>query len=145
MRNESLNVLNRQIANGGIKEEARTIVENGRRINRTETGEELTIAKQDDGTYSATANTHLPATPLLPGEEITATIHSHPTKVLEKNGQVFPFSANVPSAADNKTFGKFKTNIIVGPISGDVTRDSSGKINDNRANGIWIFNINSRL
>ncbi|WP_340067299.1 RHS repeat-associated core domain-containing protein, partial [Ascidiimonas aurantiaca] len=143
---ESLNVLDRQEANGGRREEASTVVENGRRINRAETGSEPTITKQSDGTYSATAETNIPETPLLPGEEITATIHSHPTEAIEQDGQVFPFSANTPTAgSDTEAFKNVRTNIIVGPISGSVTRGSDGKLIDSRTKGVSIFNNKSQL
>lgn len=143
---ESLNVLDRQVANGGRREEASTVVENGRRINRAETGSEPTITKQEDGTYTATAETNLPETPLLPGEEITATIHSHPTEAIEQGGQVFPFSANTPTAgSDTEAFKSVRTNIIVGPTSGNVTRGSDGKLIDSRTKGVSIFNNKSQL
>jgi len=143
---ESLNVLDRQVANGGRKEEASTVVENGRRVKRAETGSEPSITKQEDGTYAATAETNLPETPLLPGEEVTATIHSHPTETIDKDGWVFPFSANTPTAgSDTETFKNSRTNIIVGPISGKVTRGSDGKLIDNRTRGVSIFNNKSQL
>jgi len=97
------------------------------------------------GGFVATAETIAESAPLLPGEKVTTLIHSHPTKALEKNGSVFPFSANTPSAADQQSFKNQQTNIIVGPISGTVTRNANGTLNDTRTLGVSIFNSNSQL
>ena len=142
---ESINVLDRQVANGGLKEETSKVVDFGKRIHRSPTGSEPKIVSDGKGGYTSTASTVSEAAPLLGNERVTALIHSHPTKAIEKHGLVFPFSANNPTAADVQSFKSQQTNIIVGPISGSVTRNSNGSISDNRTHGISIFNSNSQL
>gem|GEM_PF-3404359 len=136
---ESLDVLSRQESNGGLKEEASLVMNDG------------TVLKSPTGTAPvitggvSTATTKLPNLPAgSTTADVEASIHSHPTEVQESGGQVFPHSANTPSAADTGTFSQFSTNIIVGPLgtvkAGSVTRGADGKaVVPNRTKGIVIY------
>ncbi|WP_299365575.1 DUF6443 domain-containing protein [Winogradskyella sp.] len=137
---ESVNVLDRQIDNGGLKEEA-SIVMNDGTVVKAPTGTEPVIK---DGV--STATTYLPSVPEgKSASDVEATIHSHPTKVQEVGDQVFPHSASVPSGADLTVFKNYDTNVIVGPIGtvkeGSVTRGPDGKVSvPKRSNGVVIYN-----
>ena len=138
---ESIDVLDRTEDNGGMREESSVIVNNGRRINRGETGPEPTVAKIGDEIV-ATAESVLPETNLLPGESITAQIHSHPTEVFQKDGQDFIFDAENPTpGVDDETFKHSNTNIIVGRLgsTGKVTKNQDGTLKDTRFTGISVF------
>ena len=136
---ESINVLDRQVANGGLKEEASLVMNDGTVVS-SPTGTEPVI----DGGVS-TATTSLPNLPAgTTTADVEATIHSHPTEVQEVGEQVFPHSANTPSAADTGTFSQYNTNIIVGPLgtvkAGSVTKGPDGKVSvPNRSKGVVIY------
>ena len=139
---ESLNVLGRTIANGGLREESSITMKNGLLL-RGETGGLPTIS--DDGTQTASAS--LPSFPNGYGSA-EASIHSHPTKVQVtgegSNARIYPQSASNPSATDNNTFKQFNFNVIVGPlgqVSGASFDQSTNKLSiPNRPNGIAIYN-----
>ena len=140
---ESLNVLDRTIANGGLREEASIVMNNGTVI-QSQTGSIPTII---DGIQ--TANISLPDLPVgtVPSD-VEATIHSHPIKVQQVEDIIYPQSANLPSDQDRRVFSQYNTNIIVGPLgtinSNDVTKKSDGTLNiPNRVNGAVIYNGNT--
>lgn len=134
---ESLNVLDRTEANGGLKEESSLVMKFGN-IERGKTGEEPVI---ENGVQ--TAKTSLPDIPLGKGaSDVEASIHSHPTTVQEKDGKVYPQSANSPSDQDAKTFKQYGTNIIVGPLGtvSSVRQNPDGTPNiPSRPNGVVIY------
>lgn len=142
---ESLNVLGRTIANGGLREESSITMKNGLLL-RGETGGLPTIS--DDGTQTASAK--LPSFP-NGYTSAEASIHSHPTTVQVigegANAQIYPQSASNPSATDNSTFKQFKFNVIVGPlgqISGASFDQSTNKVSiPSRSDGIAIYNRHS--
>lgn len=137
---EALDVLDRTIKNGGLREESSIVNGNGY-ISRAYTGPEAKIENDVQ-----TAETNLPL--LWPGTspaQAQATIHSHPTKVITDGDKVYPQSANSPSNTDVNTFKQFKTNIIVGPIGtiSNVTKNSDGTLNTpSRPNGAVIYKDN---
>ncbi|SFD51502.1 RHS repeat-associated core domain-containing protein [Chitinophaga sp. CF118] len=139
---EALNVLDRTIKNGGLREESSIVMGNGY-ISRAYTGPEAKIENDVQ-----TAETSLPL--LWPGTspaQAQATIHSHPTKVISDGDKVYPQSANSPSDKDVNTFKQFNTNIIVGPIGtiSNVTKNSDGTLNiPSRPNGAVIYRNNQR-
>lgn len=139
---ESLNVLGRTIANGGLREESSVTLKNGLVV-RGETGPMPTI-----GGGVQTAEAKLPS---LPGGygSAEASIHSHPTTVqvvgTGPTVQIYPQSASTPSGTDNKSFKQFNFNVIVGPL-GELKApsvDSSGKVTPARSNGAVIYDRNS--
>ena len=138
---EALGVLSRTEANGGLREEVSLVTGNGQ-IVRGETGPEPKIEKIG-GTLVQTAETKVPALPEGASASEATTIHSHPTKIVEQDGQAFPQSASTPSGADRSTFKNYGTNIIVGPIGGatSVSRDASGNLvtTPSRSNGAVIY------
>lgn len=135
---ESLNVLDRHIKGGGLKEES-SVVTNGGTPIRGATGPMPTIVNNIQ-----TAPATLPSLPIggTPAD-VEATIHAHPTTVQQVGNQIYPQSASIPSSIDQNTFSKYNTNIIVGPI-GTITSATSnpdGSINiPHRPNGISIYN-----
>lgn len=135
---ESLNVLDRTTANGGLKEESSLVMKDGNVV-RGETGGLPTI---ENGVQ--TASTNLPNLPAgATAADVEATIHSHPTTVQVENGQAFPQSASTPSSTDGRTFSQFSTNIIVGPLGqvNSVTQNPNGSLNiPSRPNGAVIYN-----
>ncbi|MES2417943.1 MAG: RHS repeat-associated core domain-containing protein [Bacteroidota bacterium] len=136
--NTSLNVLDRTVANGGLKEESALVMKDGTTINGPQGG----LPTIENGVQTAT--TSLPALPTgKTASDVEASIHSHPTKVQVQGDAVFPQSANLPSGQDKTTFSQFGTNIIVGPLGtvGQVTKNADGTFNiPNRANGAVIYN-----
>jgi RHS repeat-associated protein len=143
---ESLNVLDRTIANGGLKEEVSIVMNNGTVV-KGQTGPLPTIKNNIQ-----TAPSSLPNLPLgTTLADVEATIHSHPTTVQQVEDIIYPQSANSPSMgqdADQTTFRQFKTNIIVGPLgtinANDVTRNPNGTLNiPKRPNGAVIYDANS--
>ena len=140
---ESLNVLDRTIANGGLREEASIVMNNGTVI-RSQTGSIPTIINGIQ-----TADISLPDLPVgtVPSD-VEATIHSHPIKAQQVEDIIYPQSANLPTDVDRRTFSQYNTNIIVGPLgtinSNDVTKKSDGTLNiPNRVNGAVIYNGNT--
>lgn len=141
---ESVNVLNRAIANGGQREESSLVMNNGTVI-QGETGPIPTIV---DGVQIAPSR--LPDLPLgTTTADVETSIHSHPITVAQVGDQVFPQSASVPSTgpgSDGPTFHQYNTNIIVGPLGTitSVTANPNGTLNiPTRPNGIAIYNNDS--
>ncbi len=138
---ESLNVLDRTIANGGLREESSIVMNDGTVI-QGQTGSMPTVV---NGVQTATASLpNLPAgtTPA----DAEATIHSHPTTVQQVGNQIFPQSASTPSATDRGTFSQYNTNIIVGPLGtvNNATTNPNGTLNiPNRPNGAVIYDRNT--
>lgn len=140
---ESLNVLGRTIANGGLREESSVTLRNGL-VARGETGPLPTISS--DGVQTATATL-----PSLPGGygSAEASIHSHPTTVqvvgTGATAQIYPQSASTPSGTDNTTFRQFNFNVIVGPLGtlNGASLDASGKVTPTRPNGAVIYDRSS--
>jgi len=134
---ESLNVLDRTINNGGLREESSIVMDNGNTI-RGAIGELPTIV---DGIQTARAS--LPNLPIeCTVADVETTIHSHPTRVQESNGMVFPQSASTRSPQDEATFSQYGTNIIVGPLGtiNNVTRGPDGRVKiPPRSNGAVIY------
>ncbi|MCU7613911.1 RHS repeat-associated core domain-containing protein [Chryseobacterium sp. GMJ5] len=139
--NESLNVIARGKANGGLKEES-SIVDQRGIIFRGETGPLPTVGA--DGMASAPAE--LP-TPLLSSGNSQTSIHLHPAGIFEAKGIPYPFNALVPTVGtDTSAFKQFPTNIIVGPLgkgtNSNITRNLDGTYNDSRSIGAAIYNSN---
>lgn len=141
---ESLNVLNRTIANGGQREESSIVMNNGTVI-QGQTGPMPTVTNGIQ-----TAPSVLPALPAgTTPADAEATIHSHPVTVAQVGNQVFPQSASVPSTgpgSDGPTFQQYNTNVIVGPLGtiSNVTSNPNGTLNiPTRPNGAAIYNSNS--
>jgi RHS repeat-associated protein len=141
---ESLNVLDRMNANGGLREEASSVGFNGT-VLRSETGPMPTIGANGMATAEAKLISNLD----LQGGGITS-IHGHPTKVLQSGGNEYIWDALTPTVGvDDVTFAGNVTNIIVGKIdsqtSTNVTKDQSGKINDYRREGIAVYRSGAGL
>jgi uncharacterized protein RhaS with RHS repeats len=138
---EALDVLARTEANGGLREEVSLVTGDGQ-IVRGETGSEPKV-ENIGGTLVQTAETKVPDLPEGANASGATTIHSHPTKIVEQDGQAFPQSASTPSGADRSTFKNYGTNIIVGPIgvATSVSRNASGSLvtTPSRSNGAVIY------
>ena len=138
---ECINVLDRTIANGGLREESSIIMNNGSVI-QGQTGSMPIIENGEQ-----TANASLPNLPKeSTSSDVEATIHSHPTTVQEYEGKVYPQSASRPSPTDKNTFKQFNTNIIVGPLEtiNNGTRNNNGFINiPDRTNGVVFYDRNT--
>ncbi len=140
---ESVNVLDRTVANGGLREESLIVMNDGTVV-QGQTGSLPTIV---NGVQTATASLpNLPAgtTPA----DAEATIHSHPTTVQQVGNMIYPQSANTPSGTDRGTFSQYNTNIIVGPLGtvnpNNVTTNPNGTLNVlNRTNGAIIYDRNT--
>lgn len=140
---ESLNVLGRTVANGGLREESSVTLKNGL-VARGETGPLPTISSS--GVQTATAKL-----PSLPGGygSAEASAHSHPTAVqivgTGSTAQIYPQSASTPSGTDNTTFKQFGFNVIVGPLGAlnGASLDVNGKVTPTRPNGVVIYDRNS--
>ena len=136
---ESLNVLDRTEKNGGNREEASVVTENGEVI-RGETGssESQTLS---DGTVVKT--TEVPANE---GNNNTF-IHSHPTAVnVTSDSKIESSSATVPGPKDPGVFKGYKRNIIVGNLgyaSGQKQLDGSISIST-PSQGAVIYDRNSK-
>ena len=50
-----------------------------------------------------------------------------------------------PSGADVQSFQSQRVNVIVGPISGSITRNSDGTLNNNRTLGLAIYDRQAQL
>jgi RHS repeat-associated protein len=140
---ESLNVLDRTVKNGGLREETSTVLTNGN-INRGPTGALPTI---ENGVQTAPDNM-VPPLGLDKPIDVAASIHSHPITVQIEDGIAYPQSASNPSGPDKTVFSQYGTNIIVGPLgtlSGNVTSNTDGSYNiPARDNGIAIYDQNSK-
>ncbi len=143
---ESVNVLDRTIANGGLKEEV-SIVMNSGTVVQGQTGPVPTITNNIQ-----TAPSNLPNLPTgTTAADVETTIHSHPTTVQQVGSMIYPQSANNPSTGpgtDQTTFRQFGTNIIVGPLGtinpNSVTTNPNGSLNiPSRPNGAVIYDRNS--
>ena len=140
---ESLNVLDRTIANGGLREES-SIVMNDGTVVQGQTGSMPTIV---NGKQVATASLpNLPAGTTT--ADVEATIHSHPTTVQQVGNMIYPQEATLPSPTDRGTFSQFNRNIIVGPLGkvnlNNVTTNPNGTFNvPNRTNGAVIYDRNT--
>ena len=140
--NEALNVLERTEDNGGLREEV-SIITGGGEVFRGETGPEPTVEKMGNRDVM-TAEAVAPSLPEGEDASESTLIHSHPIALLEKDGQVFPQSANSPSGKDKRSFRYYKTNIIVGKIGNlSNTQLTNGSINDPRSSGAVIYNNNT--
>lgn len=135
---ESVDVIKRTEANGGLKEESSIVMKNGSVV-KGKTGPLPTIK---NGVQTAPSS--LPSLPAgTSTSDVEATIHSHPITVQIDNNQAYPQSANVPSDVDKHTFPQFGTNIIAGPLgqlaAGQITQ-SNGTINvPSRPVGIVVY------
>ncbi|PZR20173.1 MAG: hypothetical protein DI539_11715 [Flavobacterium psychrophilum] len=143
---ESLNVLDRTIANGGLREESSLVMKDGTTV-QGQTGPMPTIV---NGVQTApTSLPNLPAGATV--SDVEVSIHSHLTTVQQDGGKVYPQSASTPSTgpnSDQQTFQQFNTNIIVGPLGpvNNVTANPNGTLNiPNRPNGVAIYDSNSNL
>ncbi|HEU4788961.1 MAG TPA: DUF6443 domain-containing protein [Flavobacterium sp.] len=135
---ESLNVLDRHIKGGGLKEES-SIVTNGGTAIRGETGPVPTIVNNVQTAPSTLPKLPIGGTPA----DVEATIHAHPTTVQQVGNQIYPQSASTPSSTDHTTFSQYNTNIIVGPLGTvtSATANPDGSVNiPHRANGAAIYN-----
>ncbi|WP_430614152.1 hypothetical protein [Flavobacterium sp. JP2137] len=141
---ESLNVLERTIDNGGLREESSLVMNNGNTI-RGATGELPTIV---DGVQTAKAS--LPSLPIGSTiADVESTIHSHPTKVQQVGNMIYPQEATAPSPTDKGAFSQFNRNIIVGPLKKinlkNVTTNPNGTFKvPNRPNGAVIYDRNTK-
>ena len=140
---ESVNVLDRTIANGGLKEES-SIVMNDGTVVQGQTGSMPTIV---NGVQTATATLPNLPTGTTPADA-EATIHSHPTTVQQVGNTIYPQSANRPSPTDGGTFSQYNRNVIVGPLGtvnpNNVTSNPNGTLNiPNRPNGAVIYDRNT--
>ncbi len=124
---EALNVLERAEDNGGLREESSVVTGSGEII-RGETGPEPKVETVMDVAVQTAPST----VPSLPdGQKSTeaTSIHSHPIKVQEKDGNYFPQAATYRSDQDQSTFIKYGTNIVVGNLSKpSISRNQSGQI-----------------
>ncbi len=143
---ESLNVLDRTINNGGLKEENSIVMKDGSVI-QGQTGPLPTIANNIQTAPSTLPNLPAGTTPA----DAETTIHSHPTTVQQVGTTIFPQSASTPSTGpntDQTTFTQYNRNIIVGPLgtinAQQVTSNPNGSLNiPNRINGAVIYDRNS--
>jgi RHS repeat-associated protein len=111
--NESLDVLDRTVKNGGKSEETSLVMNDGLII-RGEKGPEAQYDKED---FASATLPNLPEgkTPA----DVEVTIHSHLTHAEVVDGKVIAGNATIPTTGENgdlPTFGQYKTNIIVGPL-----------------------------
>ncbi len=143
---ESVNVLDRTVANGGLREETSIVMNNGTVV-QGQMGPVPTITNNIQTAPSTLPN--LPTGTTI--ADVEATIHSHPTTVQQVGSMIYPQSANNPSTGpgtDQTTFRQFGTNIIVGPLgnvnASSVTTNPNGTLNiPNRTNGAVIYDSNS--
>jgi RHS repeat-associated protein len=145
--NESLNVLDRTVKNGGKSEESSIVMNDGAVLG----GEKGPEAQYGKDTYASATLPNLPdgKTPA----DAEATIHSHPTKAEVVNGSVYSGNATEPTAGKNgdlPTFAQYKTNIIVGPLGQATAKQgistSTGKMETNVNSaplGISIYSGNN--
>lgn len=107
---EALDVLNRTIENGGQREEASLVMNDGQIISGP-TGPIPTI---ENGVQ--TAETKVPALPSgKTDQDVAANIHSHPTSTfVDASGKAYPQTASQLNKTDVSVFVRFRTNIIVG-------------------------------
>ena len=135
---ESLNVLERTENNGGLREEASLVMNDGSIVRGT-TGSLPTIVNNIQ-----TAETVVPNVPNGQSDnDVEAMIHSHPTTTQQVGDQLYPQSANRPTLADKGAFNRFETNIIVGRL-GELQPDQNGNLSENRSKGIVIYNSQSQ-
>jgi hypothetical protein len=141
---ESINVLDRHVAGGGLREESSLVMRSGAVI-QGQTGPTPTIVNNVQIAPSTLPN--LPAGSTI--ADVEASIHAHPTTVQQVGNTIYPQSASTPSTganADQTTFRQFGTNIIVGPLGTvtNATANPNGTINvPSRDNGISIYNNSS--
>jgi hypothetical protein len=130
---ESLNVLARGVANGGLREESSSIGENDV-ILRGETGPLPTVSND-----VATAPASIPT-----NKTTHTTIHLHPAGMFVSNNIPYPFDALTPTpGVDNVTFAGKGTNIIVGRLQigtdSNISRNTDGSFIDSRPIGAAIY------
>jgi len=135
---ESLNVLARGEANGGLREES-SISGANNIISRGETGPLPTV----DSNGIATAPASLPT-----NRTTHTTIHLHPAGMFQANDTPYPFNALTPTpGVDNVTFAGKGTNIIVGRLeigtSSNITKNPNGSYTDSRPIGAAVYNSDS--
>lgn len=137
---ESLNVLDRTVANGGLSEES-SIVMNDGTVLQGACGNPVQFG------VDTHAGAQLPKLPVgATTADVETTIHSHPTAAGVVNGKIYSSSALIPSATDGGTFVQFGTNIIVGRLglsSGTITTNPSGGSQTQitqPSNGVVIYN-----
>jgi len=138
---ESLNVIDRTIKNGGLREESSIIGSSGK-VYDGETGTEPEFHTIDNGTVIMTAKATLYS---LPSSETSGvSIHSHLTSLPVYNDQPFPVSASDPSQADNSNWTQngLSRNIIVGRLGAgnisNIVRNGKGW-KDKRDLGVAIY------
>lgn len=131
---ESLMVLSRAVANGGLREESSLVMYDG------------TVVYGKKGTIPRIVNREQVAeseVPALPkgsfDSDVLALIHFHPTTVQVADGLAFSHSALDPSEVDRNAFKRFDTNIIVGSLGQASINRVSGTINQ-KTLGIAVFN-----
>jgi hypothetical protein len=117
---ESLDVLKRTDANGGLREETSVVTPEG----------EVTRGKTGNYSDGKVTKATLPA---VPGNDNTS-IHSHRTGVTATGGD----NALNPGPDDPTTFEGFKLNIIVGPF-GDPYYDAQTGMDIPRVKGAAFF------
>ena len=140
---ESLNVLDRTIANGGLREESSIVMNDGTVI-QGQTGSMPTIVNGEQVASATLPNLPAGTTPT----DAEATIHSHPTTVQQVGSMIYPQQADLPSQTDKGTFSQYNRNIIVGPLGtvnlNNVTTNPNGTFNvPNRPNGAVIYDRNT--
>ncbi len=136
---ESLNVLDRTVANGGLSEEASLVMNDGGVV-RGKTGEAM---KAGD----ATVNTTVPGLPSGASDgDVAALIHSHPTGSIVNGNTVYSSSALQPGPLDPSAFLRFGTNVIVGRLGLSTgQRTTSGNVTVQQPGlGVVIYNRSSQ-
>ena len=142
---ESLNVLDRTVINGGLREESSIVMNDGTVIQ----GQTDSMPTIINGLQRA--NTSLPNLPAgTTPTDVEATIHSHPTTVQQLGNMIYPQEATLPSTTDRATFSQFNINIIVGPLGpvnlSNVTTNPNGTFNvPNRPNGAVLYDRNTNV
>jgi len=114
---EAVNVLQRTEDNGGTHEESSLVMNDGSTV-QGEQGAEGKIVKQG-GFNFLEASTSVPDLPEgTTVADVASMIHSHLTKVIEKDGQAFQQDATKPSVGrgDQITFNTYSNNVIVGRL-----------------------------
>ncbi len=140
---ESVNVIDRTVANGGFREESSIVIKDGTVVQ----GQTGTMPTIDNGVQTATASLpNLPAGATT--EDVEATIHSHPTTIQQVGNMIYLQSANTPSETDKVTFSQYNKNIIVGPLGtvnpNSIFTNPNGTLNvPNRPNGAVFYDRNA--
>ena len=139
---ESLDVIKRTEAkttadpSGGLHGESSTVMKDGT-VLKGESGAAAFINSNNE----LEADEKLPALPAgKTAADAEATIHSHVTGTILKNGQIYSHDATKPSNVDVPTFGQYGINIIVGPLGqASATQNNGNTIVSQPGNGVVIY------